>query len=71
MTELYIDGTLVILPENFSTTVKQENTLFTKKTFHTSYLILFYVPVKKQRPIPPCLFEPLVSPKRFGQERCS
>ena len=27
---------------------------FTKKTFHTFYLILFYVPVKKQRPIQPC-----------------
>ena len=40
MTELYIDGTLVILPENFSTTVKQENTLFTKKGEYTYEIAL-------------------------------
>ena len=37
------------LPTDYKKTI-----VFTKKTFHTSYLILFYVPVKKQRPIQPC-----------------
>ena len=30
MTELYIDGTSVVLPADFSTSVKRENPFFTK-----------------------------------------
>ena len=29
MTELYIDGVSVVLPDNFSTTIKRENPFFT------------------------------------------
>ena len=35
MTELYIDGTAVVLPADFSTTVKRENPFFTKNGEYT------------------------------------
>lgn len=35
MTELYIDGTSVVLPADFSTSVKRENPFFTKNGEYT------------------------------------